>query len=73
MVAAALVLPIALVVVVAAGQLLVAMGDPDGSRVLSRVALSLGLVWAIDLVCLLTVLGMRALTSGDEPPAERLD
>ena len=73
MVAAALVLPIALVVVIAAGELLVGMGDPGGSRVLSRVALGLGLVWAIDLVCLVTVLGIRALALGDEPPAERLD
>jgi hypothetical protein len=49
---AACVLPVAIVVVVAVGRLLAAMDDAAGARALDGVALALGILWIVDLVCL---------------------
>jgi hypothetical protein len=45
----------------AIGRLLLAMGDAGGAVVLNRLALAGGVLWVIDLVLLVFVLGLRAL------------
>jgi hypothetical protein len=64
---AALVLPVAIVIVVAAARLLTAMQDDAGALALERVGLALGIVWAIVLVCLVLVMGLAAVL----PPSGR--
>jgi len=59
--AAGCVLPIALVIVVGTARLLAAMDDAAGALALDRIALALGIVWAISLVCLLLALAINAL------------
>ncbi len=61
------VLPLAIVVTVGVGRLLAAMEDAAAARVLDRVALAIGLLWAVDLLCLLLALGIHALG----PPSGR--
>jgi hypothetical protein len=68
LVTAACVLPIAIVVVLAVGRLLGAMQDTDAAAVLDRIALAIGIVWAINLVCLLLAQGISALEKPSEPP-----
>ena len=63
LVTAALVLPIALSIAAAAGRLLVAMQDEAGAAVLDRIALALGIVWIVDLVCLVIALALALLTA----------
>jgi hypothetical protein len=58
-------LPVAIVVLLAAARLLGAMQDDAAARVLDRLALAGGVLWAIDLVALLLALGLNAL--GSEP------
>ncbi len=48
----ALVLPIALMLLLGVSALLGAMGDVVGARVLGWIGLALGVVWLVDLVCL---------------------
>jgi hypothetical protein len=55
------VLPLALVVLIGVARLLTAMQDASAATVLDRVALAAGIVWAIDLLCLLLALGINAL------------
>lgn len=54
-------LPIALVIVLGVARLLSAMQDANGAAVLDRIALGLGILWALDLVILVLALGIRAL------------
>ena len=61
LVAVACVLPLAIVVVVAVARLLDAMQDAAAATVLDRVALAIGILWAIDLLCLLLAIGINAL------------
>lgn len=61
----AIVLPIAIVLVLATGALLAGMGDEAGSIGLRYVALGLGLLWALCLVCLVLAAGLKTL---DAPP-----
>jgi hypothetical protein len=63
----AAVLPVALVVLLAVGRLLGAMRDTDAAEVLDRIALAVGILWVIDLVCLLVAQGINALG----PPTDR--
>jgi hypothetical protein len=63
-----LVLPIALVLVLGVASLLGGMGDELGALVLKRVALGLGIVWALAGVCLVAVLGIQALATGESEP-----
>jgi hypothetical protein len=58
---AACVLPMAIALVIGVARLLGAMQDDDGAAVLDRVALALGIVWAIDLVCLVISMAVNAL------------
>jgi len=66
--AVALILPVALVVLLGVGALLGAMGDAVGSRVLGWIGLALGVVWLVDLVCLvlLQALGSLVEPNGDD-------
>ncbi len=59
-------LPIALVMVFGTGRLLGAMDDAAGALVLDRIALALGVVWAISLVCLLLALAINVLGPPDQ-------
>jgi hypothetical protein len=68
LVVAACVLPVAIVVVGAVGRLLAAMADTTGAAVLDGIALALGILWVIDLVCLVLVQAINSL--GPPPDAE---
>jgi hypothetical protein len=65
--AAALVLPIAELMMLGLGRLLAAMGDLAGAMVLDRISLAGGLLWVLDLVCLLLVLAAQSLPPRDPP------
>ncbi len=60
-----LVMPVAIVVLLAVARLLAAMQDAAAAAVLDRIALAAGVLWAIDLVCLLLALGINALGPPD--------
>jgi hypothetical protein len=62
-----IVLPLALVLVLGLGRLLGKMGDEAGAAVLDRVALALGLLWTLGLICLLLSVAIATLTAPDEP------
>ena len=66
LVTAALVLPVAIAMILGVGRLLGAMQDAVGATVLDRVALAIGILWAVDLVCLLVAQGVNALGPPDE-------
>jgi len=69
----AIVLPICICVLVALGGLLGAMGDEVGSRVLWRVSLAVGILWPIDLICLLLLQGISLLAGDDQTPRTGLE
>ena len=60
----AIVLPIAICVVVGVAALLSAMDDAAGATVLGRLALAGGVLWAINLICLVLIQAVNTL--GDE-------
>jgi len=66
--AAAVALPIAVCVLVALGRLLAAMGDVGGAAVLDWIALAIGAVWVLDLVCLVLAQAVNSLADQDDPP-----
>ena len=69
LIAVALVLPIAICVIVAVAALLGAMGDTQGGYVLYRISLGCGILFSVDLVLLVLLLGINSL--GDrEPPGK---
>jgi len=63
--AATIVLPVAICVVLGVAALLNAMGDAVGGAALRGVALGCGILWAVDLICLVLVLAIRALGETD--------
>ena len=65
-VAGALVLPIVICVILAVSLLLGTMNDPLGARVLKYIALGVGILWAVDLVCLVLAQGLNSLTDTDQ-------
>jgi hypothetical protein len=65
LIAALVVLPIGISVLVAASALLVTMGDATGGVVVRYVALACGILWVIGLICLVLLQGFHALK---EPP-----
>jgi hypothetical protein len=69
----ALLLPIALCIVWGTGRLLAGMNDAAGAVVLDRVALALGVLWALDLVGLLLTMAYSMLQSHVEPGDEPLE
>jgi hypothetical protein len=62
----ALLLPITICVVFGVAALLEAMGDAAGGAVLQRIALGFGILWGIELICLLVVLAIGTLRGPDE-------
>ena len=67
LIATALLLPITICVVFGVAALLEAMGDTAGGGCLYRVALGCGILWAIDLICLVLVQAIGSLKGPDEP------
>jgi hypothetical protein len=67
LVVAAFLLPITICVIAGVAALLGGMGDVAGCAALHRVALGCGILWVIDLVCLLLVLATATLRGPDEP------
>lgn len=61
-----LLLPIAIVLLMAVGAMLSGMQDAAGARAMAWLALGLGLVWLFGLICLLLDLGINALRERDE-------
>ncbi len=66
LVAAAVLLPITICVVVGVAALLEGMGDQCGGTVLLRIALAAGILWIVNLICLVLVLALGALRGPDE-------
>jgi hypothetical protein len=64
LVTVATILPVAIVVLLAAARLLGAMQDDAAAAVFDRTALAAGALWAIALVTLLIALAIHALGSG---------
>jgi len=62
---AAVVLPVAVCVILAVSALLGAMNDVTGGRVLGYVAWACGLLWVIDLICLVVALALNSLANDD--------
>jgi hypothetical protein len=70
LVIASLGLPVVLVLLLATGRLLAALGDAAGATVLDRIALAGGILWAADLVILLilqSIAGLLPLDGQAEP------
>jgi len=67
--AGALFLPIAILLILTVGRLLVALEDPDGAALFGRLALGLGVIWALVVVCLPLVLAVQSLI-GEGPKDE---
>ncbi|MEN6448906.1 MAG: hypothetical protein ABFC96_00305 [Thermoguttaceae bacterium] len=65
LIATALLLPIAACVVAAVASLMWGMGDRSGGAVLLRVAQAGGILWIIDLVCLLLTTATATLHGPD--------
>ena len=61
-------LPIAISVVLGAGRLLWAMDDAAGAAALDRIALALGIAWAVALVATVLVLGAYSLGGPPKRP-----
>ena len=70
LIAVALVAPVGICLLVALGWLLAATGDAPGAAMLERIALGGGVLWVLDLVCLLLVLAIATLAESNEPPEE---
>ena len=70
LVGVALVLTTTLAVVLITAHVLGKMGDAAGQSVLDAVALGVGVVWAVDVVCLILALGVNALNDDASPPDE---
>ncbi len=66
LIAAAIVLPIVVCVVLAVAALLAARGDTPGGGVLRYVAWACGILWGVDLICLVLAMGFSVLTDSDE-------
>jgi hypothetical protein len=67
LVVTAIFLPITICVVIGVAALLEGMSDVAGGAALHRTALGCGILWVIDLVCLLLVLSIGTLRGPDEP------
>ncbi len=70
LVSVGLVLIVTLAVLLVTGQVLGKMGDATGQSVLDAIALGAGIVWAIDVVCLVLALGVNATAEDNSPPDE---
>ena len=66
LVGVAAVLLVTLAALLATAQILEKMGDSAGQSVFSAVALAVGVLWAIDVVCLVLALGVNAWAENDD-------
>lgn len=66
--AAGLLLPVAICVVLGLAGLLTATGDAAGSFVLGWIARALGILWVFDLVILVLAQAAESLLNRGEPP-----
>lgn len=66
LIAGAAVLPIAICVILGVAALLGEMGDPPEGSPLKWVALGVGILWVVDLICLVLALGLNALADTDQ-------
>jgi hypothetical protein len=67
LIATAILLPITICVVIGVAALLQAMGDSLGGVVLHRIALGCGILWGVNLICLVLLLAIGTLRGPDEP------
>jgi hypothetical protein len=67
LIASAIILPITICVVLAVAGLLQAMGDSVGGNVLRWVALGGGILWSVNLVCLILALAVGTLRGPGGP------
>jgi hypothetical protein len=67
LISSAILLPITICVVFGVAALLEKMGDTSGGAVLHRIALAFGILWAIDLICLVLVQAIGTLKGPNEP------
>lgn len=58
-------LPVAISVVLATGFLFASLEDAVAARILNGVALGLGLLWVVDLIALVLLLGFDAAARSD--------
>jgi hypothetical protein len=65
---AAIVLPIAICVVAGVAALLGGMGDDSGAGALRWIGLAGGILWVIDLVCMVVLLAISAIGGGPDGP-----
>ncbi|MBX3412214.1 MAG: hypothetical protein KF708_05800 [Pirellulales bacterium] len=72
LVVAALLLPIVICVLAAVGRLLAGMGDATGGAVLDYLALGAGVLWLVDLIALVILLALEAVTRDEQPSDEEL-
>ena len=70
LVALAIVLTISLSVILGLASVIGKMGDVGGQYVLQWIALGIGVLWAIDAICLILALGVNAMTDAENPPDE---
>jgi hypothetical protein len=68
LIAAAIVLLLSTCVAFGLAELLGGLGDPDGRLVLRYVALALGGLFVIDMVCLVLAQALNAVAESEEPP-----
>ncbi len=61
----ALMLPVAISILFGLARLLAAMGDSPGGTVLGWIALGAGVLWSLDLVCLILVQAINSLGNDD--------
>ncbi len=61
----ALMLPVAISILFGLAKLLTAMDDLPGATVLGWIALATGVLWSLDLVCLILVQAVNSLGNDD--------
>ena len=64
------VLPIFLAVIWGVAALLRAMEDASGAVAVRYVGLAGGILWVVDLICLVLLQGLESLGERDEPPKQ---
>ena len=65
--AGAVLLPIVIAVLWGVSALLIAMGDASGGGVVKCVALAAGILWVVELVCLVLAQTLNSLSEPDGP------
>lgn len=70
LVVASLGLPIVLVLLLATGRLLAALGDAAGASAIDRIALAGGILWVADLVILVILQSLAGLLPNEEQPLQ---